>query len=40
MKEEELNIIYQVHEKRDESGEVRRILLGFYGNVAYVWNQN
>lgn len=39
IKEEELAIIYQVHEKRDESGDLKRILLGFYGNSVYIWNQ-
>jgi NAD(P)H-flavin reductase len=35
IKEEELNIIYQIQQKGD-----KRVLLGFYGNYAYIWNQN
>jgi hypothetical protein len=34
IKEEELNIIYQIFRWKDQ-----RILLGFYGNFAYIWNQ-
>jgi len=34
IKEEELNIIYGIHQFED-----KRILLGFTGNYAYIWDQ-
>lgn len=35
IKEEDLNIIYQIS---IHSG-IKMIMLGFYGNYAYVWNK-
>lgn len=35
IKEEDLNIIYQISLHRGK----KMIMLGFYGNYAYVWNK-